>query len=128
MLLKIKISKTQLIETAALMSAVLLYFAWDYQNWKLVIVAIIVLVLSLIVPKIFYPFAKLWFGSGLLLGFVSTKILLTIIFFLVVTPVGLFRKFTGKDNLSLKSFKKDATSSFVNRNHRYSSKDLKNQF
>lgn len=128
MLLKIKISKTQLIETATLMSAVLMYVAWDYQNWKLVLAATIVLVLSLIVPKIFYPIAKLWFGLGLLLGFISTKILLTIIFFLVVTPIGLFRKFTGKDNLSLKSFKKDCTSSFVTRNHRYDSNDLKNQF
>lgn len=128
MLLKIKISKTQLIETATLMSAVLLYVAWNYQNWKLVIAAIIVLVLSLVVPKIFYPFAKLWFGLGLLLGFVSTKLLLTMIFFLVVTPIGLFRKFTGKDDLSLKSFKKDSTSSFVTRNYRYGSKDLKNQF
>ncbi|MBS9461079.1 hypothetical protein KIM67_01560 [Flagellimonas sp. 389] len=86
------------------------------------------LFLNLLVPIVFYPFAYLWFGLAKLLGFVSTKILLTLAFVLILIPVGLLRRWLGKDNLYLKQFKKNSKSVFIKREHLYNPQDLKNTF
>ncbi len=122
------ITKKKCLETAVVLTAVILFIGWKFQDWRYIIVGIVVLFLSLIVPIIFYPLAKLWFGLGTVLGFVSTKILLTVIFFLIVAPIGVFRNWIGKDSLHLKSFKKNSTSVFNIRNHKFSPEDLKNPY
>lgn len=128
MMLNVKINRIKTIETGILAATVVLYVAWRSQNWELVVLAMLLLILSLIVPILFYPLAKLWFGFGLLLGFISTKILLSLLFFLIVTPIGLFRKLLKKDVMSLKSFKNNASSTLKTRNHQFTAEDLKNQF
>jgi hypothetical protein len=124
----LKIDQKKNVETAILIAIALLIMAWKYQDERFIIGCIGILILSLILPIVFYPIAKLWFGLGLLLGFVTTKVLLTIIFFLMVTPVGLFRKLLGRDTLSLKKFKKGTASVMAIRNHKFIPEDLKNPF
>ena len=55
---------------------------------------------------LFYPFAVIWFGLTTLLGEVVSKILLTVIYFVVLFPVSLIRQAMEKDTLDLKTFKK----------------------
>ena len=55
---------------------------------KLFPLSIILLLLTMAVPKIFRPLAGLWFGLSHVMGQVVSKILLTVAFFLIVTPVG----------------------------------------
>jgi len=55
---------------------------------------------------------------------ISNRVLLTIIFLLVVTPVGLIRRLRKKNSLTY--FDKNATSNFTGRNHTFSKKDLEN--
>ena len=69
--------------------------------WSLII-AIIFLVLGLINSKILTPLNKLWFKFGLLLGRIVSPVIMAVIFFLVVTPIGLFMRMIGKDLLNLK--------------------------
>ena len=73
--------------------------------WSLII-AIIFLVLGLINSKILTPLNKLWFKFGILLGRIVSPVIMGIIFFLVVTPIGLIMRIIGKDLLNLK-FNKD---------------------
>ena len=73
--------------------------------WSLII-AIIFLVLGLINSKILTPLNKLWFKFGILLGKIVSPVIMAVIFFLVVTPIGLFMRMIGKDLLNLK-FNKD---------------------
>ncbi len=73
--------------------------------WSLII-AIIFLVLGLINSKILTPLNKLWFKFGILLGRIVSPVIMGVIFFLVVTPIGLIMKIIGKDLLNLK-FNKD---------------------
>ena len=73
--------------------------------WSLII-AIIFLVLGLINSKILTPLNKLWFKFGILLGIIVSPIIMGVIFFLVVTPIGLIMRIIGKDLLNLK-FNKD---------------------
>ena len=69
--------------------------------WSLII-AIIFLVLGLINSKILTPLNKLWFKFGILLGRIVSPVIMGVIFFLVVTPIGLIMRIIGKDLLNLK--------------------------
>tara|TARA_B100001996_G_scaffold201176_1_gene153990 strand:+ start:77 stop:460 length:384 start_codon:yes stop_codon:yes gene_type:complete len=77
----------------------------ELRIWSLII-SIIFLVLGLINSKILTPLNKLWFKFGLLLGRIVSPIIMGIIFFLVVTPIGFIMRIIGKDLLNLK-FNKD---------------------
>lgn len=63
-----------------------------------------------------------------ILNTIMTTILLTIVFFCIVTPVALIRRLAGADPLRLKQFKKGRGSALVTRNHIYTEQDLKNLF
>jgi hypothetical protein len=62
------------------------------------------------------------------LNAITTTILLTLVFFLIVTPVALIRRLTGSDPLKQKEFKKSRHSALVTRNHTYTANDLKQLF
>ena len=53
--------------------------------------------------SILYPLNKIWFKFGILLGKFVSPIVLGIIFFFVVTPIGILMKILGKDLLNLKN-------------------------
>ena len=74
------------------------------QNLRfwLLIVAIIFLALGLLNSKILTPLNKIWFKFGLLLGSIISPIIMSIIFFFVVTPISFVMKILGKDILNLK--------------------------
>ena len=55
-----------------------------------------------VAPKILKPLYYGWMSLALTLGFVMTRVLLTIFFFLVLTPVGLVMKLLGRDPLERK--------------------------
>ena len=73
--------------------------------WSLII-SIFFLALGLMNSKILTPFNKLWFEFGILLGKIVSPLVMGIIFFLVVTPIGLTMRLFGKDVLNLKYNKK----------------------
>ena len=69
--------------------------------WSLVF-SFIFLVLGILNSNILTPLNKLWFKFGILLGKIISPIIMGIIFFLVVTPIGLLMRLLGKDILNLK--------------------------
>ena len=73
--------------------------------WSL-IVSLIFLVLGVLNSNLLSPLNKLWFKFGILLGKIISPIIMAIIFFLVVTPIGVIMRNIGKDLLNLK-FNKD---------------------
>lgn len=68
----------------------------------------IFIILSYIAIPLLRPFHKLWIGLSLVLGFIMSRIILTILFYLVVTSIGLLAKLVGKKFMPL-SFDKKAT-------------------
>ena len=81
--------------------------------YKLVPLAIIFMILTMAWPKIFRPLAGLWFGLSHVLGTFMSKVILTVIFFVIVTPIGVIRRLMGADSLQLKKFKKGQDSVFL---------------
>jgi Saxitoxin biosynthesis operon protein SxtJ len=51
-------------------------------------------------PKTLGPVHRVWMRIGHALGWVNTRILLTLVFFLIVTPMGLALRALGKDPLA----------------------------
>ncbi len=90
--------------------------------------SIALLLLTMTWPTAFRPLAGLWFGLSHLLSQVVSKIVLTLIFFLVVTPVGLIRRWLGTDSLQLGKWKKGSNSVFVERQGAIQERDLANPY
>ena len=78
-----------------------LTYSEEIRNWS-IIISLIFLVLGLFNSKILTPLNKLWFKFGIFLGKIISPIIMGIIFFLVVTPIGLFMRLLGKDLINLK--------------------------
>ncbi len=95
----------------------------DIRIWSL-LVSLIFLVLGLINSNILSPLNKLWFKFGIFLGKIISPLVMGIIFFLVVTPIGLIMRLIGKDVLNLKY--KDYKSYWIEKTGPKSK--MKNQF
>ena len=76
----------------------------NIRIWSLII-AFIFLILALLKSKILTPMNKIWTKFGLFLGNFISPIVMGIIFFFVVTPIGLLMRLFGKDVLNLKNNK-----------------------
>ena len=73
----------------------------EIKYWS-IIISIIFLILGLINSRLLSPLNNLWFKFGIYLGKIISPIIMGIIFFLVVTPIGLIMKILKKDLLNLK--------------------------
>jgi len=73
----------------------------ELRYWAL-IVSIIFLILGILKSNILTPLNKVWFKFGILLGNITSPIIMAFIFFLVVTPISFIMKIFGKDILNLK--------------------------
>ena len=78
-----------------------LNYGGDLRIWSALISSIF-LVLGILNSKILNPLNKFWFKFGIFLGKIISPLIMGIIFFLVVTPIGLIMKLLGKDLLNLK--------------------------
>ncbi len=97
--------------------------------WLVPLLAIsaILAIVTLAAPHFLTLFNRLWFGLGILMGKIVSPIVLGIIFFLVITPVSLVTRISGRDVLFLKKRKVD--SYWVDRQpHGPSPESFKNQF
>ena len=84
-------------------------------NFWLIIISLIFLCLGLTNSKFLSPLNKLWFKFGITLGAIIAPIVMCIIYFLVVTPIGLIMKIMGKDLLNLQ-YNKSIKTYWIKRN------------
>ena len=80
---------------------------YEIRYWSLII-SIVFLLLGILNSKILTPLNKIWFKIGILLGNVISPIVMSIIFFLVVTPTSFIMKILVKDLLNLKKNTKNS--------------------
>ncbi|ETR69053.1 MAG: membrane protein [Candidatus Magnetoglobus multicellularis str. Araruama] len=116
-------SKQSLDSGLALVLILLLLVVFMDQTFLLKPVLVIVL-LCMIYPDIFKPFAYIWFKLSTVLGHIASKILLSIVFFCIVMPVAMIRRLLGLDSLKLREWQSDDSSVFIERNHCFTSRDI----
>jgi len=71
------------------------------RYWAL-FVSILFFLLGIINSKLLTPLNQTWFKFGLFLGKIISPFVMGIIFFLVVTPIGLLMRIIKKDLLNLR--------------------------
>ena len=84
-----------------IIGAVLYYFEKSAAVYFIIIGGLLIAA-AVIYPKILKLLNKVWMGLAIVLGFVMSRIILTILFYLVLTPIGLLAKLLGKKFMNLK--------------------------
>jgi hypothetical protein len=97
------------------------------RNWALGL-GVLFLLLAFAAPKLLTPLNKLWFKFGLLLHHIVNPLVMALMFFVVITPIGLLMRLSGKDPLRLR-FDREAKSYWIPRDPPGPAPEsLKNQF
>ena len=83
-----------------------LYFYLHHKNTATVIILIflslVFLLTSLVKPSILKPLNVFWMSFGLFLGMIISPIVIGFIFYLIFSPLGIFMKLFGRDELRIK--------------------------
>ena len=96
----------------------------EFRLWSLVL-SIIFFILGVLNSKLLTPLNRLWFKLGMFLGSIVSPIVMGMVYFIVVTPTGVFMRLLGKD--LLKTSKEKYTSTYwMKRNKQQSS--MRKQF
>jgi len=98
------------------------------RNDAYITAAATILVLTMAAPRLFRPAAVIWFGLAHVVGAVVSRVMLSAVFFAVVTPIGLWRRAIGADALQLKLFGRGRDSVMKERNHTFVGKDLEQPY
>ena len=72
------------------------------------VLAVISILLAILAPAALHTLNRVWFKLGLLLGKIVSPVVLGVIFFLVIAPLGVAMRLFGRDELKLKA-RNDAT-------------------
>jgi len=123
-----KVNETQAKDTGMAMVMILLLIAW-FTDAKIALgLAIPVLVINMVFPRTYTPLAKVWMGISNVFGFYTSKLLLSLIFFLIVTPVGIVRRWMGADPMRTREWKKSNASVFSVRDYIYGPEDVEKPY
>ena len=101
------VTKKQARNTALIVSGVLLSVAaWNYYRGRMTVVAILafpgfgLLLIGLLVPSLARRFHVAWMALAGVLGYVNSRILLFLLFYLLFTPYSLISRLFGRDPLN----------------------------
>ena len=107
---------------------ILIIFGLLYEQNLTLKIALVVLFVNMIFPSIYKPISVLWFGLAKVLGLVIPRVILTVIYFVVVVPIGFIWKLICKDPLKLQKWKKSNDSVMKNREYTYKSDDINHPY
>ncbi len=69
--------------------------------WPFIIMSVF-WTIALVAPQILRPVNDIWLKIGNILGFINTRIILGLMFFVMIFPIGLLLKIFGKDSMDRK--------------------------
>ena len=88
-----------------------------------VVLSLVLLIITIIKPNLFTFLNKFWIKFGILLGKIISPIVMGLVFFFVVTPIGILVRVLKKDVMGLK---RGASSYWINRKDKVQT--MKKQF
>ena len=118
------ISIDQAKDTGMAMVLICLLVSYFGHKARVLGIAIFLLLLNMTWPKFYKPVAKVWLAFSHLLGTLMSKIVLSIVFSVLVIPVGILRRALGKDSLQLKEWKTGSESVFKVRGKAITPEDI----
>lgn len=115
-------NKESILAITFLLLLLFLYF----RNFTFIYIAIGFILVSLLSDTVAGFFDMVWKKITHILGLISSTIILSIIFYLIVFPWGMILKLINKNPLLLNSSNK--TTTFINRNKLFTNSDLQNPY
>ena len=104
----IKSEKSDMRKFGIAIGVILLVIA-GFLFWKekesfqiILTVGTILFVLGILVPAILKPIYWIWMIFATILGWIMTRVILSLLFYIIITPIGLIPRFFGKQFLELK--------------------------
>ena len=90
-----------------IISGFLMYY--NKEAYQLIaIIASTFIGLGFILPVLLKPIYFVWMTFAAILGWVMTRVIVSIVFYLIITPIGLLTRLLGEDFLALKKTESDS--------------------
>lgn len=130
----IKETKKDLMKFGVSVGVVLLVISallfWNEKNSYLYfgIIGILLTILGIFYPALLRPINKVWMSFAIVLGWVMTRVILIILFYIVLTPIGIIAKIFRKNFLELKIDKSINSYWEVREKRNFEPSDFDNQF
>ena len=124
MKLNFRPTQTYTKDTGLVIVLFLLVTAYWKESSFFILLAIGTLVVVMTIPVILKPLAVIWYFFSITLGSITNRIILTVIYWGVLTPIGIIRRSLGFDPMKRKAWKDGTRSVFTERNHPVTSDDL----
>lgn len=83
-------------------------FSYSFPMWPWVVFSVLFF-FALLLPYFLLPIYKVWMVIGHWLGWINTRIILAVLFYLVFFPIGIFMKLIGKDPMMRKIKREQAS-------------------
>jgi hypothetical protein len=119
-----RMKREKVLETILVISLGLVALSVFFRVRALIGIAVLVGIVGLFIKPLAERIAWLWMKLAEGLGFVTSRILLSLVFFLVLYPIALLHRLSSKNHLQLKRSAGDTY--YFDRNHRYTPKDFEN--
>lgn len=100
----------------------LIVFYFIYKLPLLLIISLAIIIIGLLSPFLAKYIFKAWMGLAKVLGYINSRILLTVIYFLILTPLALLRNLFRKKPHSV------SLSNYSGRNHKFLPSDFDRPF
>jgi len=113
--------KTKRLETVLTIVLALVIIYW-FKRWNvLLLCAISIGIAALLIPAVASGIHWFWMKLSHVMGAVSGRVILTLIYLLVLLPLAMLARIFGKSNFRLKV---GGTTYFKERNHTYTKEDM----
>lgn len=122
------VTKKQNIDLGIVLTLVLLVSGLIFNIHLLFKIAVGTLLIAALFPVLYTPLSWVWFKLAVCIERIFSVVVLSFIFYPVVTPVGLLRRLFAKDAMHLNDFGKDRKSVFVEKEKSYDKNDIEHQF
>ncbi|HUN53790.1 MAG TPA: SxtJ family membrane protein [Smithella sp.] len=86
------------------------------------------LIAGMVIPSALKPVYKAWMVMAVIMGFIMTKVIMVVIFYMIVTPIGIIASIIDKDFLDMKIDKKAKSYWMVRETVRKEKSDYEKQF
>jgi hypothetical protein len=97
------------IGTFLILIACFLIWKYKYFGYYFLLIGDIFVFLGIFFPTILRPLNKAWMTLAILLGWVMTRVILSVLFYIVITPISFIARLSGKKFLDLKIDKSRAS-------------------
>ena len=110
-----------------IISGVMFYYSGELR-FHFAVTAILLIITGYVFPKMLLPFQKIWMGLAFVLGFIMSRAILILLFYLVISPIRIIALMVKKDFIDLSFDRKEQSYWNYREQKEYRKVDSERQF